>query len=150
MIKPLKNMRQHRPTSISPFFQRRYVISMSITEILAPDGSKIYIQYEDEEGDDLYAVGILDDIGERTKKFQQTLESTVNGYAAMMLGTIKQGLKDSLTPNKVTLEFGLQLGGEAGVPFVTKGTAEANVKVTIEWELGSTSRNSYVWAPVYI
>jgi hypothetical protein len=68
----------------------------------------------------------------------------------MMLGTIKQGLKDSLTPNKVTLEFGLQLGGEAGVPFVTKGTAEANVKVTIEWELGSTSRNSYVWAPVYI
>ena len=35
----------------------------------------------------------------------------------------------------MTLEFGLQLGGEAGVPFITKGTVQANVKVTVEWKL---------------
>jgi hypothetical protein len=34
--------------------------------------------------------------------------------------------------NKVTLEFGIELGGEAGVPYVTKGTAKSNLKITVE------------------
>ncbi|MEQ8537320.1 MAG: CU044_2847 family protein [Coleofasciculus sp. D1-CHI-01] len=33
------------------------------------------------------------------------------------------------------MEFGLQTGGETGIPFVTKGSAQANVKITIEWDL---------------
>ncbi|MEB3182154.1 MAG: CU044_2847 family protein [Nostocaceae cyanobacterium] len=34
--------------------------------------------------------------------------------------------------DKVTLEFGIELGGEAGVPYVTKGTAKSNMKITVE------------------
>ncbi|MCC5625626.1 CU044_2847 family protein [Nostoc sp. CHAB 5715] len=34
--------------------------------------------------------------------------------------------------DKVTLEFGIKVGGEAGIPYVTKGTAESNLKVTVE------------------
>jgi len=34
--------------------------------------------------------------------------------------------------DKVTLEFGIELGGEAGVPYVTKGTAKSNLKITVE------------------
>jgi hypothetical protein len=30
------------------------------------------------------------------------------------------------------LEFGVELGGEAGVPYVTKGTAKSNMKITVE------------------
>jgi len=33
---------------------------------------------------------------------------------------------------KVTLQFGIQIGGEAGVPYVTKGTAESNLTITVE------------------
>jgi hypothetical protein len=38
-------------------------------------------------------------------------------------------------PKEVTIEFGLTLGGEAGVPFVTKGTGEGAFKISAKWEL---------------
>ncbi|WP_373526735.1 CU044_2847 family protein [Nostoc sp.] len=31
--------------------------------------------------------------------------------------------------DKVTLEFGIKVGGEAGISYVTKDTAESNLKV---------------------
>jgi hypothetical protein len=40
------------------------------------------------------------------------------------------------------MEFGLQAGGETGVPFVTKGTAQANVKVTIEWDFSKDKQQN--------
>jgi|SRR3569833_1922612 len=36
-------------------------------------------------------------------------------------------------PSECSLEFGIAVGGEAGIPFVTKGTAEANFKVSVKW-----------------
>jgi hypothetical protein len=36
-------------------------------------------------------------------------------------------------PSELALEFGLTLGGEAGIPFVSKGTAEATFKITATW-----------------
>jgi hypothetical protein len=111
-----------------------------ITKILGPDESEIYIQYDDEESEDLQAVGFLEDVRERTEKFKETMSSTILGYSSMVLNVVKEGMGDQLAPDSVTLEFGLQLGGEAGVPFVTKGTAQANIKVTIEWDLKKTSR----------
>ncbi|MCT7966111.1 hypothetical protein NG799_07175 [Laspinema sp. D1] len=109
-------------------------MSTKITEILGPDGEKIYIQYDDEDSDELQAVGYIDDIKERTEKLKTLMVSTVQGYSQIVLDAVKQGMSHP-APSKVTLEFGLQAGGETGVPFVTKGSAQANVKVTIEWEL---------------
>ena len=110
---------------------------MNVTEILAPDGqSRIYIQYEEEDSR-LHAVGGLRsvrDVAERTKVFKEMIASTVGGYSEMLLDSLRRGMK-SFQPDKVTLEFGLQIGGEAGVPLVTKGTAQANVKVSVEWNL---------------
>lgn len=40
------------------------------------------------------------------------------------------------SPDKVTAEFGIKFAGEAGIPVVTKGTVEAALKLTIEWERG--------------
>ncbi|MEI6381218.1 MAG: CU044_2847 family protein [Cyanobacteriota bacterium ELA615] len=34
--------------------------------------------------------------------------------------------------NKVSLEFGIEVGGEPGIPYITKGTAKSNIKVTLE------------------
>lgn len=115
-------------------------MSLKLTEILAPDGSKIYIQYDEEESDDLRAVGYIDDIQERTERFTSTLSSTVRGYAQTVLNTVQEGMTDLRAPQKVTLEFGIQAGGETGVPFITKGTAQANVKVVMEWDLSQNNQ----------
>lgn len=105
-------------------------MSMRVTKLLAPDGSEIYIQYDEAETDELVAVGVLEDLSERTKRFQESLVRTIDGYTSMVLDAVRESANEKLS--KVTLEFGIQLGGEMGVPFVTKGTAQANVKVTVD------------------
>ena len=112
-------------------------MSMRLTKILANDGSEIYIQYDEDESGELRAVGYIDDIAERTNRFKETMVSIVRSYSETLLDAVQQGMTD-IAPDKVTLEFGLQLGGEAGVPFVTKGTAQANFKVAIEWNLNKS------------
>ena len=37
-------------------------------------------------------------------------------------------------PDKLTVEFGVKFGGEAGVPVITKVIGECNFKVVIEWK----------------
>lgn len=37
------------------------------------------------------------------------------------------------TPQKFSVEFGIKLAGETGVPLLTKASGEANFKVTVEW-----------------
>lgn len=37
-------------------------------------------------------------------------------------------------PTMCAIEFGVNAGGETGIPFVVKGTAQANFKVTIQWD----------------
>lgn len=106
-----------------------------ITEIIGADGEKIYIQYDDESADELVAVSSpIENIQERSEKLKQAISSTVSSYSQLILKTVREGAT-ALEPNKVTLQFGLQVGGETGIPFVSKGTAQANVTVTIEWEL---------------
>ena len=116
-------------------------MSAKITEVLGPDGEKIYIQYDEEDSDELVAVSSpIENIEERTEQFKKAIASTVRGYSQMVLNTVKEGT-GSLAPSKVTLEFGLQAGGETGIPFVTKGTAQANVKVTMDFR--QNKRNSF-------
>ncbi len=107
-----------------------------VTELVGPDGSTIYVQYEAEDSDELRAVGWFDNVAERTEKFKETMVNTLQGYSAMVLNTVQDGMKNISRPDSVKLEFGLQVGGETGIVFITKGTAQANVKVTLEWSLG--------------
>jgi hypothetical protein len=62
-------------------------MSDKITEILSPDGEKIYIQYDEADSDELEAVGFIDDLKERSEKLQETMISTVRGYSRMVLNT---------------------------------------------------------------
>jgi hypothetical protein len=104
-----------------------------LTEILSPEGSTIYIQYDEEDGDELRAVGFIENVNERTARFRSLASSTIKGYSEILFETIQDSSDSKLAPSKVTLEFGIQVGGETGIPFVTKGTTQANVKVTVEW-----------------
>ncbi len=64
-----------------------------------------------------------------TQSFQ-AIEGTIRTYTSHTL----RAFKEMATANveKVTLQFGIQVGGEAGVPYVTKGTAESNLTITVE------------------
>jgi hypothetical protein len=59
----------------------------------------------------------------------KAIEGTIRTYTTYTMNAFK----DLATANveSVTLEFGLKVGGEAGVPYVTKGTAESNLKITV-------------------
>jgi len=59
-----------------------------------------------------------------------SVEQTILSYTSVALNALKN--VSSANVDKVTLEFGIKVGGKMGVPFVTEGTAESNLKVTVE------------------
>ncbi|HLP90766.1 MAG TPA: CU044_2847 family protein [Nostocaceae cyanobacterium] len=60
----------------------------------------------------------------------QIIQNTVRSYTIYTLNAFKQ--IPIANVDKVTLEFGIEMGGEAGVPYVTRGTAKSNMKITVE------------------
>jgi hypothetical protein len=60
------------------------------------------------------------------------------GEVQELIVTCCSSLHESFTrlprPEKVAVEFGIKLGGEAGVPMLTKASGEANFKVSVEWK----------------
>ncbi len=63
----------------------------------------------------------------------QAIERTIQGYTQQTLNAFKQTAQSELSNvDKVTLEFGIQLSGEMGIPYITKGAAASNIKVTVE------------------
>ena len=60
----------------------------------------------------------------------QAIQSTIRAYTNYTLNAFKQVAIANV--DKVTLEFGIKIGGETGIPYVTKGTAESNLKITVE------------------
>lgn len=59
-----------------------------------------------------------------------SIEQTILSYTSVALNALKN--VSSANVDKVTLEFGIKVGGKMGIPFVTEGTAESNLKVTVE------------------
>lgn len=60
----------------------------------------------------------------------RAIQGTIRAYTIYTLSAFKKMAIANV--KKVTLEFGIELGGEAGVPYVTKGTAKSNLKITVE------------------
>ncbi len=106
-----------------------------VTELLGPRGTTIYVQYDDEVAAGLQAVSVTDDIVERTKRYRDSVESIVQEYATLLLSSVEKTASQMKRPTKIGLEFGIQIGGEAGIPLVSKGTTQANIKVSLEWVL---------------
>ena len=62
----------------------------------------------------------------------KAIEGTIRTYTKHTLSAFKDAKSMGGNIDKVTLEFGIRLSGEAGVPYVTKGTAESNLSITVE------------------
>ncbi len=65
--------------------------------------------------------------GEQFRQVARVVETAGNAFVDRMS-------KLAVKPTMCAIEFGVNAGGEAGIPWVVKGTAQANFKVTIQWE----------------
>ncbi|GET41841.1 CU044_2847 family protein [Microseira wollei] len=106
-----------------------------LTPIELEDGTVIYV----EATEDVNAVPI-DTSEERgrvrkggnaqTIKSFEAIKGTITAYTNYTLNAFKEIANANV--DKVPLEFGIKIGGETGIPYVTKGTAESNLKITVE------------------
>lgn len=108
------------------------------------DGTEIYI--EATENVDVPPAATFDDDLEEGESYRggakggsaveiasqsfKAIESTIRTYTTHTLSAFKDMAYADV--KKVTLQFGIRIGGEAGVPYVTKGTAESNLSITVE------------------
>lgn len=67
---------------------------------------------------------------QRTIQSFKAIEGTIRAYTGHALNAFRQVTTANI--DKVTLEFGIKIGGEVGIPYVTKGTGESNLKITVE------------------
>lgn len=112
-------------------------MSAKVTEVEMPNGSKMAFEYDDIKNDEFLAVGIPISINpkERMEKIKSGVENTLKIFSETVVSLMDKELIDGVKPKSISFDFGIQLGGEMGVPFVTKGSTKANFKVSITWEL---------------
>ena len=67
------------------------------------------------------------------------METTIKTYTQRTLNSFKDLAIAEV--DKVKLEFGINLGGEAGVPYVTKGTAQCSLKITVECNFANQKKS---------
>ncbi|MBW4657926.1 MAG: hypothetical protein KME15_04575 [Drouetiella hepatica Uher 2000/2452] len=63
------------------------------------------------------------------RSFEQ-IQNTIKVYTKYTLNAFKDAALADV--QKVTLEFGVNVGGETGMPYIAKGTVACNVKITVE------------------
>jgi len=79
---------------------------------------------------------IYGDTSANTTKINENfdrLKSTITHYTLSTIDAFKKvSNTDIANIDKVTLKFGIKISGEAGIPYITKGTAESNLEITVE------------------
>jgi len=93
----------------------------------------IITEEDEEEAGEEAAVRKTIEVAKAQRQMVQNfraIQGTIRAYTIYTLSAFKKMAIANV--NKVTLEFGIELGGEAGVPYVTKGTAKSNLKITVE------------------
>ena len=60
----------------------------------------------------------------------KAIEGTIRAYTNHTLKAFRKIGSGNI--DKVTLEFGVKVGGKAGIPYVTEGSAESHLKIVVE------------------
>jgi hypothetical protein len=58
------------------------------------------------------------------------VEKTIKAYTDYSLNAFRKVANANI--DKVTLEFGIKVGGKAGIPYVTEGSTDSHLKITVE------------------
>ena len=67
---------------------------------------------------------------EQIRQSFQAIEGTIRAYTSHTLNAFRQVGSGNI--DKVTLEFGIKVGGKAGIPYVTEGSADSHLKIVVE------------------
>lgn len=70
-----------------------------------------------------------------------TLDNTIKSYTKYALGAFRND-KDMNAVKKVTLEFGVNVSGVGGVPYIASGTVGCNIKITVECDFSKEESKS--------
>jgi hypothetical protein len=70
-----------------------------------------------------------DDVQDQVVQNFQAIEGTIRGYTTYTLNAFRNLAIANI--DTVTLKFGIEIGGEAGIPYVTKGTAKSNLNIEV-------------------
>jgi ribosome-associated translation inhibitor RaiA len=110
-------------------------LSKVVLSVPVSDGSQFCLDVEadmdDQEGVELAATGH----GVRARITAFSLASALDNVMPAIDTVVRKVRERRIAPDEVTLELGLKVGGEHGV-ILTKGTAEANLKLTVKWRSG--------------
>jgi hypothetical protein len=106
-----------------------------LIEMKVDDQTRIWVEVaEDFELEGF--TGVVSEVGvgkqiDRAVKAFNEMSSAIEGYCASVFRSFTR-LGAEVRPQKATVEFGVQVGAE-GQAFIVRGTAQANLKVTAEW-----------------
>ena len=67
---------------------------------------------------------------EQIRQSFDAIEGTIRTYTNHTLNAFHKVGSGNI--DKVTLEFGIKVGGKAGIPYVTEGSADSHLKIIVE------------------
>ncbi|MGJ3246734.1 MAG: CU044_2847 family protein [Elainellaceae cyanobacterium] len=89
---------------------------------------------DEEEETTRSAKGVLDWASQGQQRMQtqyrQTMDTLIQRYTSYTLQAFKEVAFAEV--KKVTLEFGIKVDAQTGVPYIASGTAECSVKIVVE------------------
>ncbi|MDJ0600505.1 MAG: CU044_2847 family protein [Crocosphaera sp.] len=79
---------------------------------------------EDDGIDDMggLPINVSEQLDQAQQMIRECAEYTLNSFKNFAAAEV----------DEITLKFGIKLGGEAGIPYITKGTAESNIEISIK------------------
>lgn len=83
------------------------------------------------DDDDPGGMGITDDVMGRMQKAR----TMIRGYTLYALSAFRD--LGGTEVEEVSLKFGLKIGGKTGIPYITEGSADCNLEVSVKCKLPS-------------
>jgi Trypsin-co-occurring domain 1 len=71
--------------------------------------------------------------GDLIEATQETLKAAARLMGTSLQSLVSEIMNATIPPSEVSLEFGVDVGAEGGVPFITKGSVGANFKIAVTW-----------------
>lgn len=119
----------------------------TLVPIQLEDGMLVYIEAQDNVETNQVSQVPIPETGEQTRGGQkglpsfspprinpaqsmQMVQSTIRSYAYYCMTAFKNF--GAANVDEVTLEFGINLSADAGIPYIANGKAQSNLKITVK------------------
>jgi hypothetical protein len=70
----------------------------------------------------------------------QQAQKMIRDYTMYALGAFKDF--NTAEIEEVTLKFGIKMGGKAGIPYITEGSAESNLEIEVKCKFPNKQKSS--------